>query len=67
MVPCLMKAKPTPRSFKAWPDNQARLQFAEQLDLNVSELINEVLQMHLRTHIEQKTRKLREVLSAPVP
>ena len=55
------------RTFKAWPENQERLAFAEKLDLNVSELINEVLQKHLRQHLESKTKKLRDALSAPVP
>jgi hypothetical protein len=62
-----MSMKPTPRSFKAWPENQERLAFAEKLDLNVSELINEVLKDNLRSHLERKTRKLREALSVPVP
>lgn len=55
------------RSFKPWAENQERLAFAEKLDLNVSELINEVLEKHLRSHLETKTRKLREALNAPVP
>jgi len=62
-----MKEKLTQRSFKAWPRNQERLEFAEQLDLNVSELINEVLEKHLKPHLESKTKKLREQLSVPVP
>lgn len=31
------------RSFRAWPENQERLEFAEKVGLNVSELINEIL------------------------
>ena len=55
------------RTFRPWPENQERLVFAEQLDLNVSEVINEVLQKHLKTHLEAKTKKLREALSVPIP
>lgn len=62
-----MNGKLKSRTFKAWPRNQERLEFAEQLDLNVSELINEVLEKHLKTHLEIKTKKLREQLSVPVP
>jgi len=62
-----MKVTLRSRTFKPWPQNQERLAFAEKLDLNVSELINEVLEKHLRSHLEAKTRKLREELSAPVP
>ena len=62
-----MKVKPTPRSFKAWPENQERLVFAEKLDMNVSELINEVLKENLKRHLEKKTQKIREALSAPIP
>ena len=62
-----MSEKSTPRSFKAWPENQERLAFAEQRDLNVSELINEVLQKHLKTHLEHKVKRLRDALSVPIP
>jgi len=62
-----MKTGLRPRTFKAWPENQERLAFAEKLDLNVSELINEVLQQHLKTHLEKKTKKIREALSVPIP
>ena len=55
------------RTFRPWIENQERLEFAERLDLNVSELINEILSKHLRSQIEGKTKKLREALSVPVP
>jgi hypothetical protein len=55
------------RTFRPWPENQERLEFAEKLDLNVSEVINEVLQQNLKRHLESKTKKLREQLSVPVP
>jgi hypothetical protein len=56
------------RSFATWPENQERLEFADKrLGLNVSELINEVLQKHLKSHMEAKAKKLREALSVPIP
>jgi hypothetical protein len=55
------------RTFRPWPKNQERLSFAEKIDLNVSELINEVLEANLKKHLELKTKKLREELSAPIP
>jgi hypothetical protein len=62
-----MSDKPTPRSFKAWPENQERLAFAERVGLSVSEVINEVLKQNLKHHLETKTKRLREALSQPVP
>lgn len=55
------------RSFRPTPENQERLEFAERLDLNVSELINEALQRSAKEIIEKKAKKLREALSVPVP
>ena len=60
-------AKPVQRSFRPWAENQERLEFAEKIGLNVSEVINEVLKRHLKKDLETKTRELRETLSAPVP
>jgi hypothetical protein len=62
-----MKTVLKPRTFRPWPENQERLEFAEKLDLNVSEIINEILKERLRPVLEQKTRQLREALSAPIP
>ena len=54
--------------FRPWTQNQDRLAFAkEKLGLNISELINEVLDKHLKIHMEQKAKKLREALSVPIP
>ena len=56
------------RTFRPWPTNQERLSFAdEKLGLNVSEVINEVLEKHLKSHLEAKAKRLREALSTPVP
>lgn len=53
------------RSFRAWQENRDRLEFAEKLGFNVSELINEVLREHLQTHMQAKVEKLRKALSVP--
>ena len=55
------------RNFKPWPENQERLEIADKLGLSASELINEVLDKHLKNHLESKTKKLREALSVPIP
>jgi hypothetical protein len=63
-----MSKRKLPRAFRPWPANEERLDFAdEKLGLNVSELINEVLEQHLRHHLETKTKKLREALNVPIP
>ena len=56
------------RTFRPWRENQERLAFAaQQLGLNISEVINEVLQENLRRHLETKSRKLRAALDVPIP
>ena len=55
------------RAFRPWDKNQERLEFAGKLGLNVSELINEVLDKHLVSTMEGKAKKIREALSVPVP
>lgn len=54
--------KPGHRSFRPWPENHERLELADRIGLNVSELINEVLKENLKNHLERKTKKLREAL-----
>ena len=55
------------RTFRPWPQNQERLDLADKLGINVSELINESLDRAARKIIEEKTKKLREALSVPIP
>jgi post-segregation antitoxin (ccd killing protein) len=55
------------RTFRPTPKNQERLELADKLGLNVSELINEALEKAAKQIIEAKTKKLREALSVPVP
>lgn len=56
-----------PYSFRAWAENQERLEFAEKIGVNISELINEILRDNLKPRLEKKTKQLREALTAPVP
>jgi hypothetical protein len=55
------------RTFRAWPENQERLEFAERVGVNVSELINEILRDNLRPRLERKVKAIREAVAAPVP
>lgn len=56
------------RNFKPSPQNQERLVFAEEkLGFSATEVINEVLEKHLKEHLAAKTKKLREALSVPIP
>lgn len=54
------------RSFRPWGQNQQRLELADKLGFNVSELINEVLDRNLPRHLEEKTKELREALALPI-
>jgi hypothetical protein len=55
------------RSFRPWPENQERLEFAEKVGVNVSELINEILSDQLRPRLEKKVKAIRETVAAPIP
>ena len=58
--------KTTQRTFRPTAENQERLELADRIGLNVSELINEVLEKHFNSHLENKARTIREALSQPV-
>ena len=53
------------RNFRPWPEVQERLLRLDELGLNVSEVINEVLDKHLQSHVESKARRIREAVHAP--
>lgn len=53
------------RAFRPWPENQERLELADRIGFNVSELINEVLRDHLNQHMTKKTETMRKALAAP--
>jgi len=59
--------KSVPRNFRVWPENQERLEFAEKVGLNVSEVINEALTKSLKVTLEAKLKKMREQLAVSVP
>lgn len=54
------------RSFRPWESNQKRLEMADKLGFNVSELINEVLDKNLPRVMEDKSIALREALAQPI-
>jgi hypothetical protein len=56
-----MKAQ---RTFRPWPENQKRLELADNLGLNVSEVINEVLRDRFDDVLKRKSRKIQEALQA---
>ena len=66
-----MKSASSARSFKPWPENQERLEYAQKLGLEVSQIVNELLKEHLRPYLtkmkQTKAKELRETLDAPIP
>ncbi len=58
-----------PRAFRPWPENEERLEFADKLGLNVSELINEILKESkaLKEKLERRQAELRKFVAAPIP
>ena len=61
-----MEKRTVTRTFRPWQSNRERLEIADKIGLNVSELINEVLDKHLKPELERKAVKIREALSLPV-
>lgn len=58
-----MRTKKPMRSFIPWPENQERLQLADRLGLNVSELINEVLRDNIAEHLKRKANLIRQAVA----
>ena len=58
-------------AFKPTPKNWERIRYAIRLRLNASEIVNTILEVHLRSALEKErqetAKELREALSAPVP
>ena len=61
------KKASAPQTFRPWPENKERLEFAKKIGFDLSEVVNEVLAKHLKPTLELKTKKLRETLAAPCP
>jgi hypothetical protein len=59
-----MSEKTKTRTFRPWPKNRERLELADKLGLNVSELLNEMLDKHFKEQLETKTKKLRDALAS---
>lgn len=66
-----MSKSRTMRSFSPWPENQERLEYAQKLGLEVSQIVNEILSENLRAYLTKikqvKGKELRAALDAPVP
>ena len=61
-----LKSRYKYRSFVAWPKNEQRLAAASRVGINVSELINEVLEERLEQALNTKTKKLQKELEGMV-
>jgi len=63
------KGKPT--AFRPLPENRERLDYAKTLGLELADVINEVLKLHLREYLinatKEKAKQIQKVLSSPVP
>jgi hypothetical protein len=62
-----MKEARKPRAFRPWPENEVRLEYAQTVGIDVSELINELLRDSLKPRIEKKLKSIRETVAQPVP
>jgi hypothetical protein len=60
-------SKSVPRSFKPWPENQKRLEYAQQIGLEVSNVVNELLSKYLKSYLEKEKAARAAVFNAPVP
>jgi hypothetical protein len=56
--------KTTQRNFRPWPENQKRLELAQSLGLNVSELLNEAFAAKFDDLLKIRKNKLQAALSA---
>ena len=55
-----MREKPT--AFRPTPDNKKRLEMAQTLGLNISEIINDLLRENFDTVLRQKSKKIEAAL-----
>lgn len=67
-----MKEKLGPaKAFRPKGKTRERIEFAEKLGINVSDLVNRILDEHLRDYlareVKQQQAKWRELINAPVP
>ena len=52
------------RNFRPWPENEKRLELASTLGLNLSEIINEVLDAKFDDVLKQKSKRIQQALNA---
>jgi hypothetical protein len=50
------------QSFRPWPENQKRLELAGRIGLNVSEVINEILNEQFDETLKRKGREIQKAL-----
>ncbi|MGZ5508452.1 MAG: hypothetical protein ACXWJB_03990 [Limisphaerales bacterium] len=66
-----MKSVVVPRSFKPWPENNARLEYAKLLGIDISKMVNELVRDHGKPYLEKqkasKAKAIKDALEAPVP
>jgi len=66
-----MEKAAKPVAFRPSALNQERLDYARKLGADVSKILNEILEEHLKPALERvrkdKAKEMRETLSAPVP
>ena len=59
------------RSFRLWAENKERLDYAANIGLNASQVVNEVLQQHLKGYLESarsdQQKRLKSALAQPIP
>lgn len=56
-----MQKKYISRNFRPWPENEKRLEKAIASGLNVSEMINELVDQHFSTYVESKAKKFAQL------
>jgi len=62
-----MKQRVIPRSFKPWPENDERLEYAQKLGFEVSVIVNELLRENLKPWIDREKQKRLKALTSPTP
>jgi hypothetical protein len=59
-----MKKQYKYRSFVPWPENEKRLEKAQTLGLNMSEILNEALEQRFDDILKQKSKRIQAALVA---
>ncbi len=51
------------RGFRPSRENEKRLQLAQRLGLNLSEVVNESLELHFESYLNRKAEKIKAALA----